>query len=81
MLCPECSFEQPDSNTECTMCGVIFSRLQANNTAPPLSVENTHELLRPNAVDQATLINMGIGLALALVCIFINLTRIITTCK
>ena len=27
MKCPKCQFEQPDANTECARCGVIFAKL------------------------------------------------------
>jgi hypothetical protein len=29
MICPKCGLEQPDGNTECTRCGVIFARIHA----------------------------------------------------
>ncbi len=27
MICPKCTFEQPDSSTQCLRCGVIFAKL------------------------------------------------------
>ena len=44
MICPKCRTEQPDSNTECPGCGVLFARLREREAAggslyrPPAAV-------------------------------------------
>jgi hypothetical protein len=32
MRCPKCDFEQPDENTECLKCGIIFEKYYAHPT-------------------------------------------------
>jgi hypothetical protein len=32
MRCPKCDFEQPDQNTECFKCGIIFKKYDAHPT-------------------------------------------------
>jgi hypothetical protein len=29
MICPECKFEQPDGNSECPQCGIVFEKQRA----------------------------------------------------
>jgi len=36
MLCPKCSYEQPDGNSECQWCGVIFARIHSAVLELPL---------------------------------------------
>ncbi len=34
MRCPECGFKQPDGNSECPKCGIVFDRYRAPDDAP-----------------------------------------------
>lgn len=46
MICPECGFKQPDGNSECPKCGIVFIKYHAPDDAPeregrkPLEREN-----------------------------------------
>ena len=47
MKCPKCNFQQPDQNTECLRCGIIFEKFRNHQTAlpqpPPISGEPATE--------------------------------------
>ncbi len=46
MICPKCSFQQPDGNNECGRCGVIFAKIHTDRQIPPLEApfgENSGE--------------------------------------
>jgi hypothetical protein len=50
MRCPKCDFEQPDENTECLKCGIIFKKyyehpdpILRKQPAPPTERESTTE--------------------------------------
>jgi hypothetical protein len=34
MLCPQCRFEQPDANSECPKCGIVFAKYRELQAAP-----------------------------------------------
>lgn len=34
MICPKCNFEQPDGNSECQSCGVIFAKVHGPGNGP-----------------------------------------------
>jgi hypothetical protein len=34
MICPECGFEQPEGNSECPKCGIVFEKQRALEHAP-----------------------------------------------
>jgi hypothetical protein len=34
MICPECGFEQPDGNSECPKCGIVFDKYRVPDDAP-----------------------------------------------
>jgi hypothetical protein len=54
MLCPKCSFEQPDGVPECRRCGVIFAKIRVPSPKP-LSPELQPPLPTPADADPAGL--------------------------
>lgn len=80
MKCPECGWDQPDTNRECQMCGVIFAKLgntQAsvdNALTPP--VPAPADPLAPRHLDGKGWANIGLGLGLAIVALVFTLPRI-----
>ena len=53
MKCPKCSFEQPDQQTECIRCGVIFDkyRQRQKNTPPTESTAGVEIDPAPNPAE------------------------------
>jgi hypothetical protein len=49
MICPKCTFEQPDSSTQCLRCGVIFARLHPTQSEPANEYTDTGVLTREEA--------------------------------
>ena len=41
ITCPKCGFEQPEKNTECLRCGIVFAKFDPNRSAPVSSSPST----------------------------------------
>jgi hypothetical protein len=48
MICPKCTFEQPDGTGECLRCGVIFARIHGNGEEPPDGIPSP--LIEPGVI-------------------------------
>lgn len=57
MKCPKCQFEQPDNTTECSHCGIIFSKWV--NTASIAPIEDQQEK-SSNGLLKIALVLLGI---------------------
>jgi hypothetical protein len=58
MICPECKFEQPDGNSECPKCGIIFDKYRALEDAPERK-ERTSLLRKIPVIEEKGVISLG----------------------
>ncbi len=47
MICPDCEFEQPDDNTECPKCGIVFEKYFALQKSLPIKAVEPRRLRPP----------------------------------
>src|SRR5205085_4916566 len=80
--CPKCGFEEPESATECSRCGIVFGKWTPSPAAKPAlsGAEGRHPLPTgevTQGLGAAELRILGIGLVLAIVITAIPFARFI----
>src|SRR5919204_1068694 len=73
VACPKCGFEEPESATECSRCGIVFGKYGSRLRVPSPSGEGAAE---PRGRG-AELKILGVGLTAAVVVYAIPFTRFV----